>query len=358
MTLKTLSNEQLISATQGLVANERTILTDILHHLIEIESRKLFLQEGYGSMFQYAVEVLHYSEAQAFRRIAAMRLLNEIPEIEKPLQDGTLNLTQLTQAREYFKSEVKKAQPLSKSEKLKVLSSLENKTTRETERLFATLDPKKVPIDKERSLDGKQTEIRFVASEALIQKLKMFRQLDSHVQNNPNYSDLFERLVDLALKQKAITKPSAPKMRSDRESKVSTSVVSSAASRASANVSPNGKSSGTPSGAPSGPPKVTSVDQKTVHQSSMMKIPSRFVPIATKRHVLNRDGVHCSFKNPITGKTCGAKARLQFDHVKPFAKGGDASTENIRVLCQNHNLFLAEAHFGERKMKAYRHPFH
>jgi hypothetical protein len=323
MILKTISNDQLIFATQNLVASERATLTEILHHLIEIEDRRLYLQEGYGSMFQYAIESLHYSEAQAFRRIAAMRLLREIPEIEKPLQEGTLKLTQLTQAREYFKSGSKKSQPLSKTEKLNVLASLENKTTRESERIFAALDPEKVPIDKERPIHENQTEIRFVASETLMQKLKQFKQLDSHVQNNPNYAELFERLVDLALKQKSLTKPSAPKVKSNVASNVASKNQSS-----------------------------------PVHYSRMIKNPSRFVPIATKRYVLNRDGAHCSFRNPITGKVCAVKTRLQFDHVTPFAKGGDSSTENIRVLCQNHNLFLAEAHFGKEKINKYRRSLH
>jgi hypothetical protein len=68
---KTISNDQLLFATQNLVASERATLTEILHHLIEIEDSRLYLQEGYGAMFQYANDSLQYSEAQAFRRIAA-----------------------------------------------------------------------------------------------------------------------------------------------------------------------------------------------------------------------------------------------------------------------------------------------
>ena len=209
MVLRTISDSELLSKLKTLVQTEREILTEILHHLLEVETRKLHLIEGYGSMFQYAIEALGYSEAQAYRRISAMRLLRELPQIADSIQNGSLNLTHLTQAREYFKSEAKKEEALSKDEKLTILSSLEHKTTRETEKIFAGLDPDKIPTDQERPLRENLTEIRFVGNDALLEKLKRFKELDSHVQKDPNYAELFERLVDLALKKKA--SPSAPK---------------------------------------------------------------------------------------------------------------------------------------------------
>ncbi len=44
---------------------------------------------------------------------------------------------------------------------------------------------------------------------------------------------------------------------------------------------------------------------------------------------------------------CTARARLEIDHVDPYAKGGAASEENLRALCRAHNLFSAAREFGE-----------
>jgi hypothetical protein len=47
----------------------------------EIQVRRLYAEKGFASLFEYAVQGLGYSEAAAGRRIAAMRLLVDVPEI-------------------------------------------------------------------------------------------------------------------------------------------------------------------------------------------------------------------------------------------------------------------------------------
>lgn len=93
---KDLSNEALLRTTQSLVAEERKLTTEILWHLHEIQVRKLYAERGYGSLFDYAVQALGYSEAAAGRRIAAMRLLVDVPEIEPALQKGSVSLSTLS----------------------------------------------------------------------------------------------------------------------------------------------------------------------------------------------------------------------------------------------------------------------
>jgi hypothetical protein len=94
--LKSLSNETLLSNTKSLVAEERRLTTAVLWSLHEIQRRRLYAERGYGSLFEYAVKELAYSEAAAGRRIAAMRLLVEVPEIEPALKDGSVNLSTLS----------------------------------------------------------------------------------------------------------------------------------------------------------------------------------------------------------------------------------------------------------------------
>ena len=84
--VKKLSNRQLLSQTKFLVQKERNLHIQVLHHLEEIDSRKLYLEQGFSSLFDYAVKELDYSEGAAYRRIKAMKLCREVPETESRLK--------------------------------------------------------------------------------------------------------------------------------------------------------------------------------------------------------------------------------------------------------------------------------
>lgn len=90
MNLRNVSDQVLLEKTENLVKQERELLTQVLHHLREIESRRLFSSLGFKSLFDYAVKKLGYSADQAARRISAMRLLKEIPELEEKIESGAL----------------------------------------------------------------------------------------------------------------------------------------------------------------------------------------------------------------------------------------------------------------------------
>ena len=97
-----LSDQQLIQSLENLVRREREILSEVLQHLKEIDRRKLFSKLGFTSLFDYATKQLKYSPDQAGRRIAAMRLLRDIPEAEAQVVDGSLTLSSLAQAHWHF----------------------------------------------------------------------------------------------------------------------------------------------------------------------------------------------------------------------------------------------------------------
>ena len=69
LTLKKFSDDFLMSQTKALVQKERKLNIEILQHLQEIESRKLYLERGFSSLFEYAVKELGYGEGAAYRRI-------------------------------------------------------------------------------------------------------------------------------------------------------------------------------------------------------------------------------------------------------------------------------------------------
>src|SRR4051812_24698029 len=105
MNLRELNNEALHRNTKKSVERETEATTAVLWHLREVERRKLFASMGYSSLFKYAVRELRYSEGSAARRIDAMRLLKQIPEVEVQIQDGSINLTHLTKCQQFFRAE-------------------------------------------------------------------------------------------------------------------------------------------------------------------------------------------------------------------------------------------------------------
>ena len=71
----------------------------------------------------------------------------------------------------------------------------------------------------------------------------------------------------------------------------------------------------------------------------------RHVPAEVKRTVWERDGGRCTFVSD-GGKRCPARARLEFDHVEPVARGGLATVAGIRLRCRAHNQYDAEQVYG------------
>ncbi|MDE0221959.1 MAG: hypothetical protein OXJ90_22000, partial [Spirochaetaceae bacterium] len=61
-TIGVLSDRALLRQTSTLVHHERHLQGAIIDHLAEIESRRLFLQRGCSSLFDYAVRELGYSD--------------------------------------------------------------------------------------------------------------------------------------------------------------------------------------------------------------------------------------------------------------------------------------------------------
>ena len=341
--LKKLSDSELIQNTKKLVQEERTLLTQILWHLKEIDDRKIYLTEGFSSLFDYTVQILNYSESQAYRRIAAMRVLRDLPEIENKLDSGELKLTQITMAQEYFRSEKKKGEPVAQTKKIEILDEISDKSARETERYFAALSPEMISKDKTRPVSENQIEIKFVAEQRLLDKLNRFKELDSHVEASPNYARLFERLVDLALKQKdpamkAVGKTAARKASEQEASEQKTLEFSAPKKSDERNSDQDGLQ-------PENCAKNSEINSDTKNP--------RFTPALMKRAVLARDQGRCVYKNPETGKICGSRFQVQIDHIIPVALHGESTLDNLRCLCRAHNIHEASRIFGAEKMEEY-----
>jgi hypothetical protein len=300
---KFISDSELLIQTKSLVAQERNLLIQVLHHLREIESRKLFLERGYSSLFSFCVEYLGYDESQAQRRISAARLLKEIPEVEKKIESGSLNLTALTQAQSFFRQEAKTEKPMTLSEKKDVLGLLENKTTRECEKELIKLRPEALPQkqEKTRRITEDYSELKLIIKNDTLEKLKKLKDILSN--RGLSLQDLVDLLADDGLKKYDPALKDQPKNKS--------------------HAAPNAESR------------------------------SRYIPSNIRRQVWKRDGGQCTFVDPLTKKECGSRFRLHMDHIKPRAAGGTNTSDNLRLQCANHNALRAIQFYGKEKMNAY-----
>jgi 5-methylcytosine-specific restriction endonuclease McrA len=77
---------------------------------------------------------------------------------------------------------------------------------------------------------------------------------------------------------------------------------------------------------------------------------ARHIPAAVKRAVWERDGGRCTFVSE-GGRRCPERTRLEFDHQQPVARGGQATAENLHLVCRVHNQYAAERTFGAAFME-------
>jgi hypothetical protein len=77
------------------------------------------------------------------------------------------------------------------------------------------------------------------------------------------------------------------------------------------------------------------------------------IPAAVKRAVWVRDQGRCSW--PLdSGGVCGSTHRLELDHIDPWARWGDPTEANLRLVCGSHNALAARREFGARCVERYR----
>jgi hypothetical protein len=195
MNLKHLTDKVLIEDTKILVSKEREVLVKLLHHLKEIDSRKLYSDLGYSSLFAYMTKGLGYSESAAVRRISAARLLKSHPEIETKIEQGSLNLTNLNQATFAFKDK--------SIDQKDLLLKIENKSSEETKKeIYKELG--KLPDSKESiKVNSKNTfELKITIDEETNDLIKEFKALSKDQNITAILKEVLKTQIELKKKKK------------------------------------------------------------------------------------------------------------------------------------------------------------
>lgn len=87
------SDSNLIAELHRLAGCERSATAALIRALIEFDKRRLYLGEGYSSLFAYCTQVLHYAEHAALNRIEVARAARRLPVLLDHIADGRLNIT-------------------------------------------------------------------------------------------------------------------------------------------------------------------------------------------------------------------------------------------------------------------------
>ncbi len=318
--LKSLFDSDLLNQTRLLVAREREVTTELLWHLREVEHRRLYAEKGYSSLFDYVRRGLGYCEGSADRRISAMRLLKDLPEIEPALKTGELSLSNASALQHFLKGEEKdRGKTYSHTAKKELVAKVTGKSRRDCDRLLAELAPEAPRPEHARPISATQTEIRFTAEETLLAKIEKLKALLSHRNPNPSYAELIEMLADMALKR--LDPEQKPEAKEAQEPKEKTEGEKTLAAT---------------------PPAEKSKAKQTRH-----------IPQKLRSAVWKRDQGQCTFINKETGVRCDSKHLLQIHHLKDFSLGGKHTLDNLTLRCQCHNVHAAIQTYGSSLINLY-----
>jgi hypothetical protein len=328
-----LDNAELTAALSRLARCEREATAALIVHLAEFDARRLHEGEGYSSLFQYCMAVLHLSESAVYNRIHAARVARRYPAIIEGLESGALSLTTVKLLSPHLTAENHAG----------LLAAASGKGKEAVEELLACRFPqadvaarvRKVPSPRilpvsnlsptttcaphlspsvgehvpiaaptpampataralVRPLAPERYEIRFTANGALREKLRTAQDLLGHAIPSGDIAEIFDRALTLLVADLSRRRLGA-----------------------------------------------TRRPRKTRGQSES----SRNIPAGMKRLALARDGGRCAFVAR-NGRRCGERRFLEFHHVVPHAAGGKPTLDNIELRCRAHNGYEVDRYFG------------
>ena len=268
-----------------------------------------------------------------------MRLINDLPGVEKKIESGEISLSVASQVQSHIQRENKKRREeksfkLSQTEKLDLVKQLEGTSARKCEAKLAEISPETgLPREKSRALTPEKTLIQFVADRDLVKKLQKLLALTSHQNPKGKYEKLFNQLAELGLNKLD------PARREERRQKRATQSSENRKSGEQLKAKRKFTKLYRAPGRARQEPKAGGSQQKSLLPTSAV---DRYISPQLKDKIWLRDQGKCQFKNKKTGKICGSQRLVEFDHKFPFSLGGEHSEENLQLRCRAHNQFQAE----------------
>ena len=311
-------DQALVSNLRALVAHGCSNTADVAAHIAEVDDRKLYLPAAYPSMYLYCVHELHLSEDAACKRIAAARAARQFPAIFLALAEGRLHLSAIVMLTPHLTPE--------NAEEL--LAAAAHRTKPELQQLLAQRFPRPDLPSQVRALPAPASSTELLAPGPLPQSAP--GRIEVHVSRLEPLSP--ERFA----LQTTLGRSVHDKLRYLQAllgHQVSSGDLEAALEYAfDAGIERAEKRKFAATSRPRRGAKRSSHDP-------------RHIPADVRRTVCERDGGRCTFTSD-NGRRCPATTRLEFDHIEPVARGGQATAENVRLRCKAHNQYEAEQTFG------------
>jgi 5-methylcytosine-specific restriction endonuclease McrA len=302
-------DDALLSATAQLSAHDHRTTASLVAHPAEIDTRRLYLGLGHPSMFAYVVEALHYSESAAYRRIQAARTARRFPRLFALMAEARLHLAAVCQlsphlTEDNFEELVGAGARRAKVELERWLAArfappllVAAAAAPESQLVPGRVAPVVAPSPDPSPALAPRVILRLAVPPAMEARLRYAQELLGHAVPGGDPVAVFGRALEALIRQLERKKfASTERPRKPR-----------AATR------------------------------------------PRTVPAHVKRAVWQRDQGQCAFVSA-QGRRCSSRARLEFDHREPVARGGPSRAEDLRLLCRAHNQFEAERLFGQAFM--------
>lgn len=299
MNLKSLNITELDQRIKTLAQKERYVLCEILWTIKELDCRRIYLELGFPSLFEYLTKSVGYSAGSAQRRIDAARLLNELPEIAPRIQSGEITLSQVSLLQKASR-EVVRTQSIvvSAQDKKTLLEQMAHLNQADSQLEVAAFFD--LPIRQDTLLKTQADEsvrVELTLSKELHEKIQRAQELLSHSLASADLVCFLEFVSERIIKQKTTIRGKGESEKVER-----------------------GMQGNSPSELSCGKAKFTA----TVAVSA-----------SVYKSVLQKQQC-CQFTNA-NGKQCTSRWHLQVDHIQPRWAGGGNEVENLQVLCAQHN---------------------
>ena len=385
--LTSIPDDELLRRLAELLGQSRRVESDLVAHVGEVDSRRLYAREASPSMFAYCTEVLHLSEAEAYLRIAAARASREHPVLLEMLADGRLHLTGIA----------KLAPHLTRENRETLLQAAAGKSKRQIEELIAELFPRPDAPAVIRKLPSEGPHPGRGRAWAATAGLEPQREGASVADAELGRAGV--ATADLELRPEGVASGRSPPRHGLPPTPSGRSRARRPGARRGASVGGPARTNRAPGTGPlQGPvhrqrraprearatpgaqarlrPRRGSraiieeavtekLERLEARRFARTKAPrkaradgptragSRHVPAAVRRAVHERDGGRCRYVDE-QGRRCTARRGLEFHHRHPFGHGGDHSVGNIALMCALHNSYLAEVDYGREAMERHR----
>ncbi|HET7540748.1 MAG TPA: hypothetical protein VFK05_12775 [Polyangiaceae bacterium] len=103
--LRALADEQLLTGLTSVVQRRNQVTAEFLAYLAEFDERRLYLDLGFASLFEYCVQALRLCESTAGRHIAAARVCRAHPRVFAWVASGELHASALSLLKKHLTSE-------------------------------------------------------------------------------------------------------------------------------------------------------------------------------------------------------------------------------------------------------------